>query len=727
VNDSVKANKSGLPVATSPEEVYSFGPFRLDVKKRRLWRSDQVVALTPKALETLLALVRQAGQVMDKDDLLKTVWPDTFVSEETLTQNISTLRKVLGDTSERPEYIATVPRRGYQFIGDVTLSPSAEHSQSANRSRPAEPAVVEVPEGHLSKRPERVWKALAAASLLISLSLGVAHYLTRSSSAVSAVSRWQIYPPQDTTLASAGVLSPDGRYVAFVTTNRAGSRVLQVRALESVDVRELPGTEGAREPFWSPDSRSLAFRSGPKLKRIDLSDQAPRVLGEIRGSTSAGTWSQAGIMVFPADKGPLYRMDDNGGTITPATSLAAGENAHVWPCFLPDGRHFLYRVVGASLEQSGTYIGSLDSDEKVRILDGSSSAAVYAPPGYLLFVRDETLVAQRFDPDRRQPPDGPLLPIAANVAAPDSNGRSFSAAAGGIVAYVTGGIHDELVWFDRAGGRLGVLEGSADFKSPALSHDDAKVFAMRLKNETDYHIWLSNSTGGTPALFDTGLSRSGQGLWSPNDTSMVFMSGGDLYRMPAHPLGPRELLRKNEGPGSSGVPQDWSLDGRFLVYLTVGLKTGPDLWSLRLADHKAEPILNTPADEFHGQFSPDVHWIAYASNDSGALEVFVQPFPAGGDRIKVSLQGGAQPRWRRDGRELFYLAADYRLMSVDVQPGPRFGTPKPLFHTQVIEELRERRDHYAVNRDGTRFLVSTPRPVQPPITILLNWPAATRP
>ena len=190
-----------------------------------------------------------------------------------------------------------------------------------------------------------------------------------------------------------------------------------------------------------------------------------------------------------------------------------------------------------------------------------------------------------------------------------------------------------------------------------------------------------------------------------------------------------QVLRPRAASQPGVIPHDWSLDDRFLIYMTIGPKTGDDLWSFRLADRKFEPLLylNTPADELQGQISPDRNWIAYASNESGAMEVYVQSFPAGGSKTKVSLEGGAQPRWRRDGREMFYLAADYRLMAVNVKPRPPFGDPKPLFRTQIIEELIGRRDHYAVNHDGTRFLVSTPRPVQPPITILLNWPAAMRP
>jgi Tol biopolymer transport system component/DNA-binding winged helix-turn-helix (wHTH) protein len=701
----------------------------MDVRKRRLWRGDQIVALTPKAFDTLLALVRQSGKAVDKDDLLKIVWPDTFVSEETLTQNISTLRKALGDTSERPEYIATLPRRGYQFIGIVRPAAPATLTTQIPETPSDMPGLSTSPALSANKR-ERAWMAVACAAVIVSLAMAGAYYFRSSPSTPSVVSRWQVYPPPGTALASAGVLSPDGRHLAFVTTDQAGSRVLRVRDLASGDTPALSGTDGAAEPFWSPDSRSIAFRQTSKLKRVSLSDQGSRTVADLYGQNSAGAWGSGDVLVVPGmGKGPLYRVNANDGATRELTKLQAGENAHVWPSFLPDGHHFLYRAVGATLEQSGTYIGSLDSDERVRVLDGASSAAVYAAPGYLVFVREGALVAQRFEADSMRPPAGPLVTLAANVAAPDANGRAFSAAETGAITFVTGGTHDQLAWFERTGRQIRVLEGSTEFKSPALSPDDTQVLSMRLKSETDYEIWLSSAAGGTPSRVETGLLRSGQALWSPDGAKIAFSSGGSLYSMAVGSPGSRELLLKAEGPQTGATVHDWSHDGRFLVYMTSSVSTGTDLSLMTLATKKLTQILSSAARELQGQISTDCHWIAYTSDESGIPEVYVRSFPGMGPQQKVSTRGGAQPRWRRDGRELFYLSLDHALMSVAVHPesSKMFDTAVQLFRTNVIEDVLRRRDHYAVSSDGKRFLISTPKPLQPPITVLLNWTAALHP
>ena len=432
---------------------YAFGPFRVDARKRRLWKGEQLVPLTPKAFETLLALVRQAGDVVEKDDLLEIVWPNVHVSEETLTQNISTIRKALGDTSEHPEYIATVPRRGYRFISAITEAGAAVVPEPSQLTQGLAPA-------RTMRRDARkfAWAGIAVLSMLIGAALAFAY--RRPTPGPLTAAEWELNPPDGTALVSGGALSPDGQRLAFVTRDHKGHEVLRVRVLGSLDAPAVPGTEGARDPFWSPDSRSIAFCADSKLKRTDLSGQPPRTVAEVDRTTRGGTWSRRGIMLVPAAfKSALFRIDAEGGTPVQLTTLADGERAHVWPSFLPDGRHFVYRVVGLSPEQSGTYLGSLDSTEKTRLLDARSSAAIYAPPGYLLFVQDGSLVAQRLDLARRRL-EGPVFPLAANVAAPDDyTGLPFSAAHDR-VAYAAGGTHVKLEWFDREGRSRGVLDSN---------------------------------------------------------------------------------------------------------------------------------------------------------------------------------------------------------------------------------------------------------------------------
>ena len=649
---------------------------------------------------------------------MKTVWPDTFVSDDTLTQNISTLRRALGDASEHPEYIATMPRRGYQFISTVselTVAEAAKNSPPAMPARPIRPTFR-------SKR-ELFWIALSASLLVATGALAFGYFRSMARAGVPSV--WEVIPPRDANLASGGVLSPDGRFLAFVTTDQTGMRVLRVRALGSTDAPGLAGTEGATDPFWSPDSESIAFCAEGKLMRVGLKGQPVRMLAAVDPYARGGSWSRDNVIILPAAfKAGLSRVDANGGPAIPLTTLAPGERAHVWPYFLPDGRHFLYRAVGLSRERSATYIGSLDSTETTRILDASASAAIYAEPGYLLFVRAGSLVAQRFEVERLRL-IGPELPVMRNVAQPNLGGLMFSAAARRVLAVVSGGIHTELQWLNREGRPLATLAGTTDLNAPALSPDDSEVLAMRLESEVDAQIWSSASAGGTPARFETGLSRGGLPVWSPDGTSIVFTSAGSIYRVSLLGVRTPELLMKQTTSSPHRV-HDWSPDGRFVVYYVTAPETGMDLWALSMADLTAKPIVATRFNELQGQVSPDGRWIAYTSDESGAWEVYVQSFPDGGYKQKVSREGGAQPKWRRtDGKELFYLSADQQMMSVQVRSGSvaslTLGQPQNLFQTRLLNDITAHRNHYAVTRDGERFLVSTVQPTRPVITVMFDW------
>ena len=721
MNDPGKSAQAVASGASVPVDEYRFGSFRLDVAKRRLWKGEQLVPLTPKAFDTLLALLRHSGQVVDRDDLLQIIWPDSYVTEETLTQNIAAIRRALGDSSERPEYIATVPRRGYQFIG-AAASVSTRGAPSLPLP-PTSGSALQV--DRLARRPRPVMSSVAALVVLLTIGLGVAYYARPKSPAIPFGDEWQINPPPGTILASAGVLSPDGRTVAFATIDDSGTSALWVQALGSLEPHRLPDTAEGREPFWSPDGKALAFLADRKLKRIGLTETASQTLADVAAfEHRGGAWSgRGGLLYAVKERGPLWQLGSDG-SFHPVTRLAAGERLHVWPCFLPDGRHFLYRAVAFDDQRSATYLATLDSTERVRVLDTSGSAALYAPPGYLLSVREGALVAQRFVAATGRL-EGPPVLIAANVAPPDeARGMTFSVA-GDVVSYVSGGPHDELVWFDRGGRRLGVLPGSTDLNTPTLSPDETEVLAVRPKPDGFNQIWIAPTTSGAPWRFDTGLSQGGLAVWSHDGRTVAFTSAGDLYRAPAGG-GTAELLMRAPTPEEPLRVQDWSRDDRFLVYYTPKPKTGPDLWWFSIADRHAEPFLQSTADEAQGQLSPDGKWIAYTSNESGPYEVWVRSFPSATSKHRISTTGGAQPQWRREGRELFYLSLDNTLMSVEahIGPQPTFGAPRPLFHIALNESLTVRRTHYAVSRDGRRFLFSAPRSIQAPITVRLKWTAA---
>jgi Tol biopolymer transport system component/DNA-binding winged helix-turn-helix (wHTH) protein len=718
----------GVPSAdTASAGEYSFGPFRLDVRKRRLWKGDQLVALTPKAFETLLALVRHAGQVVDKDDLLQIVWPGTFITEETLTQNIATIRRALGDSSENPKYIATLPRRGYQFIEVV-----------AHRSTDAIPLVaasdVSKVESSVHTRylgapsTERRLPIGLLVAMVVSVGLGIAfHVRSRAPETSSYGGEWHIDPPPGTVLRTGGVLSPDGKSVAFVTVDALGTTSLWVQTLGSVDPVRLPGTNQARAPFWSPDGKSIIFSAFRQLKRIGLTDKNPQTLANVVSLAPfldrGGASSPSGVILLAGmERGPLQRLKADG-TFEPVTRLETGDRTHLWPSFLPDGRHFLYRAGAFEVDHAGTYIGSLDVPGERTSLDTVSSAAVYAS-GYLLFARDGALVAQRFDPDWRRLDGTPVL-VAPNVAPPlDIYGMTFSAA-GDVISYISGDIDRQLAWFDRAGRRLGVLDKSNWMNQPSLSPDDALAAVARSKPEADRDIWIVPTKSGTPWRLETGVPRTAMPVWSRDGQRIAFTSDSDLYAVPA--TGGRANLLLKGSTDARPLLQDWSPDGRFLLYIFFPPSPAQaDLWLFSLADSTARPFVDSSAVEMQGQFSPDGHWIAYASNETGNFEIYVGRFPDGEDKQKISVNGGAQPQWRGDGKELFYLSLENKLMSVDLdwaKPRP-FGIPNELFQIPLYETLDNRRNNYAVSRDGTRFLFNVPPPHPPPITVRLNWTAA---
>jgi hypothetical protein len=397
----------------------------------------------------------------------------------------------------------------------------------------------------------------------------------------------------------------------------------------------------------------------------------------------------------------------------------------LWPSFLPDGRHFLYRAAGIDDDRSATYVGSLESLYDRSHLDGVTSAAVYAS-GYLLFVRERALVAQRFDPEKRRLEDAPIV-VAANVAAPiESQGMTFSASHN-VISFISADTHSHLAWFDRAGQRLETLEESTDLHEPSLSPNDAQIAADRPRPDVGNDIWIAPTKSGTPSRLDTGRPRGALAVWSHDNKRIAFTSVGDIFSVPAiggHP----DLLLKAPSDEQPLRLQDWSQDGRFLIYYTPDPKTKADVWWLS-SDGTGGPFLHSAADEWQAQLSPDGHWMAYTSNQTGQPEVYVRRFPQGEPSQKISVSGGAQPQWRRDdGKELFYLSSQNQLMSVEVRSDSRqrFGDAGKVFLIpwRVSVTLTTYRNDYAVSRDGNRFLFVAPLPDPAPITVRFNWTAA---
>jgi eukaryotic-like serine/threonine-protein kinase len=515
-------------------------------------------------------------------------------------------------------------------------------------------------------------------------------------------------------------VSPDGQQIAFVAREGPGSRQLWVHAFDSATSRPIPGTQRASAPFWSPDSRSLAFFADGKLKRVSLADGEVTTICDSR--PGSGAWGAADVIVFaPGLDTTLHRVSAIGGTPVELTRLDASRNeaAHIWPVFLPDRRHFIYSTVAGN---RAIYVGSLDSTERHPIgADGFGIGVI--EPGILLFAQNRILMAQRFDRERLTVVGDPVR-IAEDL---DEQGPSVAAAASptGTLLYWSGArVITQPTWMTRSGEAVGTVGPAAAYVNLMLSPDGRQVAIDRF--DPAPAIWLFDVARGTATRATFGGGYESTPVWSPDGRSFAFASARDrpptlfLKRLTAS--GAEEQLFRS--PFQS-FPQSWSPDGRYLVYMTIEPKTRSDIWVLPMTgEKKSAPLLQSPFAEFTPRISPDGRWLAYVTNESGATAVFVTTFPEPGGKWRVSPEAGSYPVWSRDGRELFYLAGDGRLMAVAIRPGPSFdsGTPTPLFSPNAVSGAGGG-TFYDVAADG-RFLFNLlVERRSPPVSVVLNLPS----
>ena len=524
-------------------------------------------------------------------------------------------------------------------------------------------------------------------------------------------------------------ISPDGLKIVFAARD-AGQTQLWLRSLDSSSQRRLPGTERGTAPFWSPDGRSIGFFADNQLKRLDIDGGSIKTVMSTIPAPGGGTWAADGTMLVSVSPGqPLFRITAESGEPSAATRFGMlQERTHSQPRFLPDGRHFLFYVSG-SAETTGVHIGQLDNLDSRRLL-GADSAAVYTATGHLLFLRDERLLAQRFDKERLELVGEPF-PIVEHVG----GGIALSAAAAGPVVYRTVSRDSgqrQLLWVDRSGKETQrVVYPDTQSLAPSLSRDGRKVAVFRLAmGNTD--IWSYDIGRRAWDRLTVHPGDEIHPLWSPDGSRVIFGSRRgqmDLYSKDLNtPAGSgEELLLATNGPK---FPMDWSRDGRMLLYNSMDPKLGLDIWALPLdGERKPRAVVQTEFNEQHPQLSPDGKWMAYQSNRTGRFEVYIQPFPGPGSDAPVSTEGGAQVRWNPDGKELFYIAADDRLMSVPMRfsangDAVEAGTPQALFATNVGSTApNTNRQQYAVSPDGQSFILnSQPDAAQTsPITVILNW------
>jgi eukaryotic-like serine/threonine-protein kinase len=589
--------------------------------------------------------------------------------------------------------------------------------------------------------PIAAWASSIA--LLIALAaLAFIHF--REKPPAAEVMRFQI-PAPGGYAASGAWLSPDGRKVAFYTGRASGRPTLWVHSLDSLESRQMRGLAGvAASAFWSPDSRFIGFYLQGKVMKMDVTGGPPETICELPGGGwGGGAWNRNGTILFSTGKG-LMRVSDTGGA--PSMLLAEAHTAS--PSFLPDGVHFVFQRSWDVPQNSGIYLGSLDwnaEQQTARRLIASQSNVVYAPlpdpaVGYLLFVRESELLAQPFDARKLELAAEPV-PVAQNVAM--AGPLQFSAAATGVLAYHPGTstasnifATSRLTWFDRTGKALGTAGEPGAYNTLALSPDGARLavdHTERGPEGQNTDIWLYDFSAGTPTRFTFNPGIDWMPVWSPDGKEIAWSSyrddGENLYRKPSNGAGKDELLLKSAETKSAN---DWSRDGRFLLYSSFG--KGSDLWVLPMTgeDRKPRIYLQTEFHESQARFSPDSRWVAYASNESGVNEVYVRPFPdASAGKWIVSKGGGNQPHWRRDGKELFYISADSKMMSADVSTGAGFksAVPKALFPAPVLGGASATNTtRYDVSPDGKRFLINTVGDAGNSLamTVVLNWQAALK-
>jgi len=589
-------------------------------------------------------------------------------------------------------------------------------------------AGVPVPVAARRRVRERLGWAVAVATLAAVATLLLPRLVQRPHPA--EIMRFSVMTPENATVIpdpTSCAVSPDGRLLGLLAADSSGTARIWTRPLESLEAQPLRGTENAYLFFWSPDSRQIGFFADGKLKKVAASGGSPEVLCDA-SDARGGSWSKEGVIVFaPVAAGPLMRVSDDGGepveVLEPDSSRR--ETGLRWPWFLPDGKRFLFVGLPSRQGNFDVYVGSVGSKERKRIL-ASGAAATYAEPGYLLFVRNGRLTAQRFDRRRLEPtgkptPLGEAPPPSSWAGAP-----SASASANGVLAHLAAGLPDtKLVWLDRSGKPQGTVPvPPGRYENLSLSPDGRRLVVQKRSSATATDLWMVEPSRGTSSRFTFRPSAS-RPVWSPDGSRIAYEWSGDgprdIYLKPASGAGAEQPLFRSSALFKN--LSQWSPDGRYVIFSQPEAETGWDVWLLPLeGDQKPVPYVRSPFNELNGAISPDGRWMAYLSDESGRYELYVESFPTPGNRYPISVATGpAGIWWSPNGREMIVIGADWTILSVDIQTTPSFkaGAPRPLF------KARQDVAAFTAAPDLWRFLVAVPagEASTSAITLEVNWPA----
>ena len=606
--------------------------------------------------------------------------------------------------------------------------------------------------GAIAPAAPRRWVALPwiVACLLAAGALGLIVFPFHRAATPAPLMRFSIPPPPQSTFSNWLALSPDGRHLALSVAGADNVTRLWVRSLDSLSSRPLAGTEGVSSVsfFWSFDSRFLVFQLADKIKKIDISGGPPQTLCGAPGYMLGGDWNADGVILFGSNIGPLMRISSVGGTAAPVTSMEAsrGDLFHSDPVFLSDGKHFLYFRHSSQPGNQGVFAGSLDArpgEQSLNRIQPADFSPAYTParegssPGRLLFLRDRTLMALPFD-ERRVTTDGEPVPVVEQVGTVLSRAY-FSVSRNGVLVYRGGAAaQSQFIWFDRAGhivSRVGQskLGPEGEYQGAALSRDGSRLAYSRPTTTVGWQIWILDLARGTESRVTFLPEGARSPVWSPDGRHLAFssMTGNGVFVQETDEHAKVEKIAGQE----AAIADSWSADGRFLLFTQdtnqLDILAIPD----PLGKDRGNPIkvAATEFNEMHAQVAPDCHWVAYDSDETGPPEIYVRSFPPGDGKDEkwlVSSNGGTQPRWRADGKELYYVAPGNTIMAVDVTTSPTFRSARPhaLFSSPGLVAGDSRRFHYDVTGDGKRFLMIAPVEGGTPdtATVVLNWDASLK-
>lgn len=619
------------------------------------------------------------------------------------------------------------PRKRLSAIGDARFD---LEDTVAGGARPgtSSPSTVGWPASRVA--------LVAAAGILVGVVATWAASSALRSAPAARVSRASLLPASNSTLvadAASVAISPDAQMVAFVTGDAQGNGMqLWIRRVDALVARAVDGGQGAIQPFWSPDSRTIGFFTKDKLKTVTADGGRVEEICDVQDARG-GAWGSNNVLVFaPANAGPLMQVSANGGTPEPATSLDAsrGETRHRFPTFLPDGDHFLYAALPPHAGTFDVYIGSLSGSKAERLMKAESTP-VYADPGYVLFDRKGGLVAQRFDPVRRalSGDPQPLEDLPGGVSAQWFANHAVSASATGALGYLAlPPVNTGLVWFDAAGRETGRVEvPPGQYEQVALSRDGRRALAARRTSPAVADLWIIDLERGGATRFTSGASVSFFAVWSPDGERVAFSNDRNgpetIFVKPSNGTGGEQILYQS--PSLFKQPQSWSPDGKYVVSTDLSPTTNQDLWVMPMGGGDAKPFVyaQSPANENLGQISPDGHWMAYVSDETGRAEAYVQAFPTPGRKFRLTTAGTAGVWWRKDSKQLLMLNSDSTaLLQVDVQPGQEFSATPP----KVIGHLPKGLQSVDVSPDLQRLLglMVEGGNVNMSVTLVQNWASA---